>query len=45
MNTFNSLKTLKNNDNIVLLSRDKDSAIVILDKNTYKAKTSDMIKK
>lgn len=43
-NTFNSLKTLRNN-NIVLLSEDKDSSAIDLDKNTYYVKTNDMVKK
>lgn len=43
-NTFNSLKTLRNND-IVLLSEDKDSSTIDLDKNTYYVKTNDIVKK
>lgn len=42
-NTVNSLKTVRNNTNLVLLFNDKDSSWVILD-NTYKEKVN-MVKK
>ena len=41
--TFKSLKELKDNKNIVILSGDKDSSIVIMNKDDYKNKVNDMI--
>ena len=41
--TFSQLNNLKKNENIVLLSGDKDSSTVIMDKNDYVNKVEDMI--
>ena len=43
--TFRKLHALRSNDNIVLLSGDKDSCVVILDKTDYIRKVSELIEK
>ena len=42
-NTYNLLKSLKPNKNIVFLSGDKDSSVVILDRACYKEKINTLI--
>ena len=41
--TFNKLKSLRNNDDIVILAGDKDSSVVIMNKTDYQNKVNSMI--
>ena len=41
--TFSSLNKLRNNNNIVILSGDKDSSVIIVNKTDYVNKINDMI--
>ncbi|CAF5034961.1 unnamed protein product, partial [Rotaria sp. Silwood1] len=41
---FNAIKSLKNNNNIIICRADKGNAIVVLDKNEYINKMNDILK-
>jgi hypothetical protein len=41
---FNAIKSLKNNNNIIICRADKGNAIVVLDKNDYISKMNDILK-